>query len=266
MHNKDDVTKIIAATLASVEALLTGLNQVIGAGSHDDHDWIPPTFQGFPWLCRECGAKSVSVRDTPFPPAAAPTPAEQVTEQLPDEISYTLPGAPPTERRVSTASGSRVWQRGVAGDWQELDDYTLEPLGEDSILSWHGLLALHGPVFLVPLTPQEEADALLYGPPGARWGDIHTPCPFHLANFGGGGDPSVDYGACALKTGHIGAHLDWTGEPMGMTTADGERTTGNISLAESTARPCTCGHPEAHRPGCERYGQAAGFYQSTEAF
>lgn len=160
--------------------------------------------------------------------------------------TYAIPGAPPTDRKVTNEV--RTWQRHKDGLWFDLDDPGARGW------EWVELLQDHGPVRLVPLTVQEHADAVLYGPPGARWGDPDTPCPYYTTvdNLTGG----QPQGVCALGVGHISVHRDSTGQALGQTTAppdDAPTAAVGVTPHEASRRPCTCGDPARHRQGCARY-------------
>lgn len=181
---------------------------------------------------------------------------------------FDLPGAPPTGRRVRAIRGGQVFERitpradmtpkdglpGTWGAWLLIDPAGDEPRDPDTnapeplLLSWGTLLGIYGPVQLVPLTAEEEAEAIIYGPAHARWGDPNTPC---------------GYADCAMGTGHIGAHLDRDGHPLGLTDPDPDTTPANVDVVTFTTPDtpagyvemhnyCNCGHPEDHLPSCPR--------------
>lgn len=161
-----------------------------------------------------------------------------------DAVVYEIPGAPPTERRVT--DGTYTWQRQADGHW--IDVAHPEPLR----WGWGELLAEYGPLTLVPLTPQDHADTILYGPPGARWGNPAVPCEYFTAAVVGG----QVAGVCALGTGHVGAHTDSAGQALGQTTAaDAPPIYAGVTPYQASQTPCTCGHPEQHRRGCARYNR-----------
>lgn len=95
-------------------------------------------------------------------------------------------------------------------------------------------------VELGPLHPveQDPDDARLYGPIGQRWGDPDRPCWF---GFGVDGARP-----CMLGENHTGPHRDQAGAELPPLA----RLTVNELGADLT--PCTCGHPEQHRPECPR--------------
>lgn len=148
-----------------------------------------------------------------------------------------LPGQPPTERRVRAVGDGPeyVWIRTRDGSWYDRDGR-----------SWGwGEILEHSDVEIVPLTPEEEAEAELYGPPGARWGSIGTPCP---------------YSDCMMWAGHIGPHRDFDGNALGVVdeTPMAARLSAGISPHTASQDPCNCGRPSQHRPGCNRYNRLTG--------
>lgn len=179
----------------------------------------------------------------------------------PGTVTYSLPGAPPSEHRVRDAKG-RIFARernlpddgysyGPWGSWVQIGDgenlFPAELFHDEPFqlrYAWGPLLHF-GPLTLIPFTEQEKAVAAVYGPPGARWGSPGTPCP---------------YEGCALSVGHIGAHRGPDGSPLGVTMPDGSLVPfqGRISPHEAAEFPCTCGHPGQHRPGCTRYSRLTG--------
>lgn len=169
------------------------------------------------------------------------------TPSTPPVIVYAIPGAPPTDRTVRNADGD-TWRRVKSGLWVQI-------LSDDG-WEWVDLLTAHGPLTLVDLTPEELEDAALYGPPGARWGDKDTPCAYVEA-------PQAlvptEGERCAYGTGHASCHRNVFGQALGLTVVtETDRTAGTITLEESAAHPCTCGHPEQHRAGCDRYNRSSG--------
>lgn len=189
-------------------------------------------------------------------------------------VYFELPGAPVTERRVT--NGLRVWEKHPDGSWHLINGHHVpDQVGGHpaeagpEVLSWPGLLAKYGRVQLVPLTEQEQADAVVYGPPGARWGNPHIRCPYQERAVDGHGAP-FDV-RCTWGVGHIGAHIDATGTEMGMTElvdrraeeygpgfAGGRLDGVGITPHEAAEVPCTCGHPAQHQEGCARYARVAG--------
>lgn len=161
-------------------------------------------------------------------------------------VRLVLPGRPETGRTVRDVAG-KLWRCLPDGELESLPGDEEEGPGWSVTIGWLALL-LRGPVDLLPLTPAEEADAALYGPPGARWGDPATPCPY-----------SAGYAVCALGVGHIGPHKDADGNALGLTDVDEDQgvTTARVDV-EDTETPCTCGHPEAHTPDCARFPRRSG--------
>ncbi len=151
-----------------------------------------------------------------------------------EPVVYRLPGQPPTERHVRAVNASYTWVRARDGRWFDL---------EGREWAWTEMLEFSD-LELVPLTPEENADAVLYGPPGARWGVIGDPCP---------------YPDCLLWTGHTGVHKGENGTPLGVVDEDPmqARITASIT-AEDLGEPCNCGRPSQHRPGCNRYKRISG--------
>ena len=112
---------------------------------------------------------------------------------------------------------------------------------------------------------EEAREIVLYGPPGARWGDLAKPCPF-----------VGPVGPCALRLNHSGPHLDGNGDPMPVAmhtiTDEAAGLVGMVFEVEYTPGheggayrtrvlpddACTCGHPEAHIPPCPRAARASG--------
>lgn len=174
-------------------------------------------------------------------------------------VTYSLPGAPPAEHRVRDRTGRvfvrEPWAADQYGLWVLVADSD-GPTETDLRYSWGALLA-YGPLTLLEFTEQEKADALVYGPPGARWGEPTVKCGYkHLdARFG-----TPPWGECALGFGHIAPHRDSSGNALGETEADGTLVPrmARISLQEAAEVPCTCGHPGRHQPECSRYGRTVG--------
>ncbi len=159
-------------------------------------------------------------------------------------VTYTLPGPPVTGRRVTTATADDPFMGKV---FRKEPDGTFMCIhgGPHEVWSWAGLLGFFGTLTLIPLTEREKAHEKLYGPLGARWGDPEEPCP---------------YRGCQLGIGHIQAHIDRSGDPLGQTTATETDPLGElapwsasgISPHEASEVPCNCGHPERHTPECPR--------------
>lgn len=172
-------------------------------------------------------------------------------------VTYAIPGAPPTGRHVATAAGAVFVRTHVAdpehGQWGTWLELTVTPLNH---LSWPELLTL-GPLVLLPLNTKELADAILYGPPGARWGDPDEPCPWgqHSAR-----KPTLDMlgKECALGIGHTGPHCDPAGNPYNQTEETDHRWHYAAVTREDLDTPCNCGRPAAHRPHCNRFARVAG--------
>lgn len=162
------------------------------------------------------------------------TPADASPER------YEIPGPPPVDREVT--DGVRLWRRLNSGAFQlvALDGRPDEL--EQQTIAWPHLLLTRGPIWLVPLTAAQEHDAALYGPPGARWGQIGTPCP---------------YGPCSLWVGHTGPHTDSTGAPLGQTAPSDEPADVGVTRVDLETI-CTCGHPSAHQEHCARYARMTG--------
>lgn len=182
----------------------------------------------------------------------------------PEPVTYQLPGAPPTERKVT--DGGRTWVRHPSGAWASAFDSNPEVFW-----TWAELLDSYGILTLVPLTPDEEQEAALYGPPGARWGDPHTPCPYGSYGAISLGvtvyidiEPDVLDDApirCVLGVGHVGPHIDQNGNWLGQTVATEFNLAGSAGITPQQAAqtPCTCGNPAQHQPGCPRYVRVRGY-------
>lgn len=163
-----------------------------------------------------------------------------------------LTGPPPVGRRV-TYSGQTFRRVDVPPSWDDratgngLTYFVTEPPLATAYFTWDELIATYGHgLTLVPLTKAEEASEELYGPIGARWGNPDVPCP---------------YPECVLGIRHARQHLDINGDPLGQTAPpapDEPSVRVAASLAEATASPCICGHPEQHQPGCPRYDRLRG--------
>lgn len=182
--------------------------------------------------------------------------AEYALEPEPAE-TYRLPGAPPTGRHVLTANGCVYRRESHAseeflpwGAWLLVRDPEA-PHGPDpdGYLSWAQLLEL-GPLTLLPESEYERAQAVLYGPAGARWGDPDTPCP---------------YKECTLGTNHIGTHKDVDGNPLGVRPVDTDGRIHNPGITPHMASRvfCTCGSPAMHKPDCPRYSRMTGEQEET---
>lgn len=176
-------------------------------------------------------------------------------------VTYAIPGPPPTEHKVTDMLGV-VWIRMKDGLFTELDPDTGRPANVNQAETWVWLLQ-QGPLTLVPWTEEEKAEHELYGPPGARWGDPHTPCPW-WESFMGPTD-----GSCALGIHHIGLHRNSKGEALGETPAPDQALPpydqpsevaggAGISPHEAAETPCTCGNPAVHQPGCPRFERTSG--------
>lgn len=159
--------------------------------------------------------------------------------------TYAIPGPPPVDREVT--NGTDRWRRKADGLYVPLraPEFTEEITGYGREWEWPDLLEAHGPLHLVPLTREQEHAATLYGPPGARWGQIGDPCP----RF-----------ECNLWRGHVGEHQDSTGKAIAAAELAADDIPAGpggglaaITPQEAAQTPCTCGDPAAHRPGCARY-------------
>lgn len=196
----------------------------------------------------------------PATPQAWTTPDDRALAAHPEPdplITYDIPGAPPTERCV-TGMG-RTWQRRATGMWRLVssvhDEQGGRPDGSDDV-RWVDVLTDYGPVTLVPLTTDDELDAALYGPPGARWGLPDVACPYRAE-----GEHRDIIVPCHLGLNHAGAHRDQLGNELGMTRADlTHPTAARITPQEAAEVPCTCGTPAAHQPGCARYDRMVGHH------
>jgi len=173
----------------------------------------------------------------PLPDDPAPAPAKQ---------TYAIPNPPPIEYRVVDKNGNR-WTHMVEahGRFHNID-------GAGTIVhyaEWPDLLAMYGPVTIDEWTDEEKAGFALYGPPGERWGNPALPCSHY---------------ACSLGWGHTGLHVnDVTGQPIEPAPADGTTVDAGITPHESSQQPCTCGHPDRHRPDCPRYIRTSGIEGTT---
>lgn len=179
------------------------------------------------------------------PTGYAPDPDDTLVAVRADEVpvTYSLPGAPVTGRRVTTSTTGDPHAGGALIFRKEADGaFTCLALAEisapNNIWSWSGILATFGTVTLIPLTDKEKEHEKLYGPLGARWGDPYEPCP---------------YRGCTLGVGHIQAHLDRDGNPI-LVDLDAVAASAdlNVSPQEAAETPCNCGHPERHTPECPR--------------
>lgn len=205
----------------------------------------------------------------------------------PRRITYAIPGAPPTGRKVLGRNGI-VYQRRDAGP-TESESYAPEVLmyglwepvgcthmGEDGCDHkralydrwhfWYALLASNGPVELLPPDYRSLEEIRLYGPLGQEWGDPNIPCPWRFLNAKHaeerGLPPGVKLGdICVLGIGHVGPHIDKMGDTLGevpRTVGIYESAGGASVTREDLDTPCTCKHPERHRPGCARFDRMSG--------
>jgi hypothetical protein len=170
-------------------------------------------------------------------------------------IVYDLPPEPVTERRLEDCDGA-IWVRLSDGDYRltEVGTSDFDPGTVGWRLPWVRLLVERRPLKLLPLTEREQAQAVLYGPPGARWGSPNTPCPYMHHYPADEGQASVTV-LCALGRGHIGPHLDKEGDALPFTPAP-EPTGAEEAAAREVI--CTCGNPAEHQPGCPRYERVSG--------
>jgi len=170
--------------------------------------------------CTECGEAHSST-----------TPHAELADEQP--VVYTMPGPPPIERRVLDRTGL-AWHHAEDDQWYASDSRERT--------SWVDLLADRAPLILVSLTDEERESERMYGPLGARWGDPTKPCP---------------YIGCRYRLGHIGGHVNRHGDVM-LGTGVSDAGSLSVSPQEAAETLCTCGHPEAHRPGCPRYERISG--------
>lgn len=165
---------------------------------------------------------------------------------------YDMPGPPPIGRTVRQTAKPDIiheaddqhpepWTTPAPRDeraWERIDTTSDVPYflivggvnehGQHvTPIPWINLLDQLGPLELVPLSDQDLADELLYGPVGGRWGNPDEPCPV----------PTCRYGL-----NHIGRHLDLAGYEVVVLPRD---------IPEGAY--CTCGRPSAHHPTCDRY-------------
>ena len=158
-------------------------------------------------------------------------------------VTYSLPGAPPTESTVVTPGGKKFQRRYLTGTGTHAELNWGAWVGEDkSRWYWHDLLAEFGTLTLLDT---RDPTAALYGPPGARWGDPSQPCP---------------YQGCALKLGHVGLHFDrWSTPFIAPPAPPGTNPGWRAGVTrEDFETLCTCRHPSNHLPGCPRYGRIKG--------
>jgi len=163
-------------------------------------------------------------------------------------VRYDMPGPPPVGRAVRRISqpdiihepddqhpepwttpappDTRVWIRMDYGDFMIRGGRNEHGQLVTSI-PWVRLLEQHGPLELIPLTLQEQAEEVLYGPVGARWGNPDEPCPIPT---------------CAFGLNHTGKHVDRLGYEVIVIPRD-----------MPDGAYCTCGRPSAHHPTCDRY-------------
>lgn len=167
----------------------------------------------------------------------------------PVPVTYALPAPPPRGREVT--NGEQVWTHlDHTGDGSYFRDLAAVPAVTS--IPWANLLDQYGPLTLVE---EDQADAAMYGPIGARWGRPEIPCPFTLY---GDDDAPSSATQCALGLNHAGPHRDQAGAALDESDADGSRISAGISPHEASKTPCTCGHPDAHKPGCPRYTRVSG--------
>lgn len=172
---------------------------------------------------------------------------ETPTEE-PEPVTYALPGAPPTGRRVKSSTTGETflrvpternenWEAWFSGAWIALG----KPEGPAKLsgairYSWPVLLAMKGPLILDPLTATELTEEHLYGPVGQRWGDPNICCP---------------YKRCSYGVGHVGVHRDEHGAALGLEHRIDEEIHAGPDF-------CTCGTPARHQPGCPRRDRISG--------
>jgi len=209
-----------------------------------------------------------------------------------DPDVYELPGAPPTGRIVrpelgSTDAHGNPFVNAAIGFVRERDgkfyccsllktEYGQHAYGDDA-WTWAELLGEYNRLHLLPLTDEEQEQARLYGPPGERWGDLSQPCPY-VQDIGDAAPATTPWGACFLRFGHIGPHVDGQGRPMGQTVADEDSPSSSayhlrgsgpagpdVTLADGRTVPtvhpddaCTCLNPGQHQPGCPRHRRMSG--------
>lgn len=194
----------------------------------------------------------------------------------PATVTYAIQGAPPTGRTVRDQNGN-LWTRhstpltfdpddgedlahfGQWGVWR----FQPDPFTVAYERPWYELLARYGPVTLEPLTDEEIASETLYGPVTARWGNPDEPCPYreHLPGaIATGAMVAGPWVGCSLGVGHIGWHRDDAGNELRGQSDAPLVPAGDTSItpAEASRVPCTCGHPERHRPDCARYPRISG--------
>jgi len=185
--------------------------------------------------------------------------AAEIRRYKADSTTYQIPGAPPTETKVASSKDASHWTRLNDGMWARLG---YVPDGTPHTLAWVELLDLHGPVWIVDRSAQDLADDVLYGPPGARWGNPQEPCPFSrldpLPYPYAEPAPGVIKTPCSLGRGHTGPHRSQDGAVLfGGAEPDVSGLTGNMGVV-GPQEPCTCGHPAAHQPGCPRHTRISG--------
>lgn len=269
MHNDHRIAH--ARTLAAITAQITAIlhNASMDALDVATCSLRDDELHGPGCVCPDGQAGAPHYADCPA--RADPDPTAVDPEYGPEPTSYAIPDAPVTDRKVS--NGRAEWQRLASGLWRHVHNHHEDDVFTTADMPWWLLLAEQGPVHLVPLTELDEADAVLYGPPGARWGDPDRPCPFGEAEFLPGVGSST-WIPCALGFHHAGGHVDLAGNDLGMTVADPgppDPSVGRITTQEAAADPCTCGQPAEHLPECSRYGRTTGanipeWYDGEEPF
>lgn len=222
MSDYRTTTRILARMVSELAATLE--DQILKAQKKDDHDDND--------LAHRYAAALTKHGDRPV---YLPT-VEEDDDPAP-KPTYAIPNPPPLEYRVVDRTGQKWTHLKDAPGWFDRDDSGRRE-------EWVDLLDAFGPVTLDEWTDEERASFELYGPPGARWGNPAQPCSHY---------------ACSLGWGHTGLHInDVTGEPIEPPPADGTTVDAGITPHESSETPCTCGHPDRHRPGCPRYARTAG--------
>lgn len=165
---------------------------------------------------------------------------------------FTLPAEPNVGRQVTDKDGDS-WERRGDGLWHISANADHPHTG----LTWNQF-ATYFPAILVEWTEADLAEHALYGPPGARWGDPNTPCPYIKFSPATGDE----LGRCSLGLHHTGGHRDPWGNEIVPVEPDGSTTTAAVT-AQDLAEPCTCGHPDAHIAGCARFERSVGRHPGT---